>query len=225
MQKQWIVKKATQPLGHQSAGCIFKNPRGMSAGMLIEQAGLEGITRSARPKSATATPTSSSPTPAPRSQDVLKLIDLVRERVHRSAGHRARNGNRSLVEVAAADSGHSAAEWQVRQGGRVPMTSRDDRPPLVHRRCLPAADSAEREVSLRSGAAVAAALVRCRSRGDADRSGRVRVGSMTSTGAPFDACFIALHGGAGEDGRVQQRARAAGRALHRQRPGRPAGWP
>src|SRR5688572_15497148 len=26
MQKQWIVKKASQPLGHQSAGCIFKNP-------------------------------------------------------------------------------------------------------------------------------------------------------------------------------------------------------
>ncbi|MGH7193195.1 MAG: UDP-N-acetylmuramate dehydrogenase, partial [Candidatus Saccharimonadales bacterium] len=24
MQKQWIVKKASQPLGHQSAGCIFK---------------------------------------------------------------------------------------------------------------------------------------------------------------------------------------------------------
>ncbi len=41
MQKQWIIKKAGQPLGHQSAGCIFKNPRGMSAGMLIEQAGLK----------------------------------------------------------------------------------------------------------------------------------------------------------------------------------------
>src|SRR5690606_33686358 len=36
MQKQWILKKAAQPLDHQSAGCIFKNPRGMSAGMLIE---------------------------------------------------------------------------------------------------------------------------------------------------------------------------------------------
>lgn len=44
MQKQWIVKKASQPLAHQSAGCIFKNPRGMSAGMLIEQAGLKGLT-------------------------------------------------------------------------------------------------------------------------------------------------------------------------------------
>jgi UDP-N-acetylmuramate dehydrogenase len=42
MQKQWIIKKAEQPLGHQSAGCIFKNPRGMSAGLLIDQAGLKG---------------------------------------------------------------------------------------------------------------------------------------------------------------------------------------
>ena len=42
MQKQWILKKASQPMSHQSAGCIFKNPRGMHAGMLIEQAGLKG---------------------------------------------------------------------------------------------------------------------------------------------------------------------------------------
>lgn len=42
MRKLWIMKKATQPLSFQSAGCIFKNPRGLSAGALIEQAGLKG---------------------------------------------------------------------------------------------------------------------------------------------------------------------------------------
>lgn len=42
MRKQWIIKKATQPLSFQSAGCIFKNPRGLSTGALIEQAGLKG---------------------------------------------------------------------------------------------------------------------------------------------------------------------------------------
>lgn len=42
MQKHWIIKKANQPLAHQSAGCVFKNPRGMSAGMLIDQAGFKG---------------------------------------------------------------------------------------------------------------------------------------------------------------------------------------
>lgn len=36
-------KKATQPLGAQSAGCIFKNPDGArSAGQLIDEAGLKG---------------------------------------------------------------------------------------------------------------------------------------------------------------------------------------
>ena len=42
MQKQWIVKKAQQPMSHLSAGCIFKNPRGMHASALIDQAGLKG---------------------------------------------------------------------------------------------------------------------------------------------------------------------------------------
>ncbi len=42
MRKVWIMKKATQPFSFQSAGCIFKNPRGISAGSLIDQAGLKG---------------------------------------------------------------------------------------------------------------------------------------------------------------------------------------
>ena len=42
MQKQWIIKRANQPMGHQCAGCIFKNPRGASAGELIEKSGLKG---------------------------------------------------------------------------------------------------------------------------------------------------------------------------------------
>ncbi|MFO1020967.1 MAG: hypothetical protein U0903_09755 [Planctomycetales bacterium] len=42
MRTLWITKKATQPFSFQSAGCIFKNPRGISAGLLIDQAGLKG---------------------------------------------------------------------------------------------------------------------------------------------------------------------------------------
>ncbi|MFP4054268.1 MAG: UDP-N-acetylmuramate dehydrogenase [Phycisphaerae bacterium] len=38
----WIYKKNTQPLGAGSAGCVFKNPRGMSAGALIDKAGFKG---------------------------------------------------------------------------------------------------------------------------------------------------------------------------------------
>jgi len=38
----WIYKKNSQPLNTKNAGCIFKNPRGMSAGALIDRAGLKG---------------------------------------------------------------------------------------------------------------------------------------------------------------------------------------
>ncbi len=80
MQKQWIVKKANQPLGHQSAGCIFKNPRGVSAGMLIEQAGL----KNARVGQAEVSERHANFIIADQgatSNDVLQLIELVRERV------------------------------------------------------------------------------------------------------------------------------------------------
>ncbi len=43
MRKNWILKRSTQPLADQSAGCIFRNPRGLSAGALIEQCGLKGL--------------------------------------------------------------------------------------------------------------------------------------------------------------------------------------
>lgn len=38
----WICKKNSQPLNARNAGCVFKNPRGMSAGALIDRAGLKG---------------------------------------------------------------------------------------------------------------------------------------------------------------------------------------
>lgn len=43
MKKTWIMKRSTQPLADQSAGCIFRNPRGLSAGALIEQCGLKDL--------------------------------------------------------------------------------------------------------------------------------------------------------------------------------------
>ncbi len=80
MQKQWIVKKASQPLGHQSAGCIFKNPRGMSAGMLIEQAGLKN-TRVGQAEVSERHANFIVAEQGATSQDVLQLIELVRGRV------------------------------------------------------------------------------------------------------------------------------------------------
>ncbi len=85
MQKQWIVKKAGQPLSHQNVACVFKNPRGMSAGMLIEQAGLKGtrvggVEVSQRHANFIVAGDGAS------SQDVLRLVDLIRSRVAERLG-------------------------------------------------------------------------------------------------------------------------------------------
>ncbi len=39
----WIYKKNSQPLNTKNSGCIFKNPRGISAGALIDRADLKGM--------------------------------------------------------------------------------------------------------------------------------------------------------------------------------------
>jgi UDP-N-acetylmuramate dehydrogenase len=39
----WIYKKNNQPLNTKNSGCIFKNPRGLSAGAIIDKAGLKGL--------------------------------------------------------------------------------------------------------------------------------------------------------------------------------------
>ena len=80
MQKQWIVKKAAQPLDHQSAGCVFKNPRGMSAGMLVDQAGLKG-TRVGGAEVSERHANFIVAHEGATSDDILQLINQVRERV------------------------------------------------------------------------------------------------------------------------------------------------
>ena len=80
MRKLWIMRKATQPMAHQSAGCIFKNPRGISAGSLVEQAGLKGEKvggAEVSDRHANFIVTSAEATAA----DVLELIERIRERV------------------------------------------------------------------------------------------------------------------------------------------------
>jgi UDP-N-acetylmuramate dehydrogenase len=85
MQKQWIMKKAAQPMSHQRTGCVFKNPRGMSAGMLIEQAGLTG-TRVGGAEVSQRHGNFIVASEGATSTDVLKLIDLIRSRVAERLG-------------------------------------------------------------------------------------------------------------------------------------------
>jgi UDP-N-acetylmuramate dehydrogenase len=85
MRTHWIMKKESQPLGFQSAGCIFRNPRGLHAGALIEQAGLKGTrigSCEVSDRHANFLVTHEGAT----SDDVLRLIDLIRARVHETHG-------------------------------------------------------------------------------------------------------------------------------------------
>jgi UDP-N-acetylmuramate dehydrogenase len=42
MEENYAKKKATQPVTAKSAGCVFKNPEGTSAGRLLDEAGVKG---------------------------------------------------------------------------------------------------------------------------------------------------------------------------------------
>ena len=85
MRTLWIMKKATQPLTFQSAGCIFKNPRGMSAGLLIDQAGLKG-TRIGNAEISDRHANFIVTHPGATARDCLRLIDLARSKVSEQFG-------------------------------------------------------------------------------------------------------------------------------------------
>jgi UDP-N-acetylmuramate dehydrogenase len=81
----WIYKKNTQPLGNGNAGCIFKNPRGISAGALIDRAGLKGKRiggAHVSEKHANFILTDS----GTKASDVLKLINQIRDNVYEKNG-------------------------------------------------------------------------------------------------------------------------------------------
>lgn len=80
MKKTWVMKKASQPMSFQSAGCIFKNPRGQSAGALIEKAGLKGA-RVGKCEISDRHANFIVTEPGATSADLLTLIDLVKTKV------------------------------------------------------------------------------------------------------------------------------------------------
>ena len=87
MRRIWIAKRENQPFGHQSSGCIFKNPTpDLSAGLLIERAGMKG----ARVGGAEVSQRHANfivAGPGTASADVLTLIEQVRRRVAEHSGH------------------------------------------------------------------------------------------------------------------------------------------
>ena len=80
LQKQWILRKASQPMGHQCAGCVFRNPRGTTAGELIEASGLKG-TRIGGAVVSDRHANFIIAEPECTANDVLRLIEIVRSQV------------------------------------------------------------------------------------------------------------------------------------------------
>jgi UDP-N-acetylmuramate dehydrogenase len=77
----WMFKRNTQPLNTKNAGCIFKNPRGLSAGALIDQAALKGLhVGGAEVSNKHANFIIAHP--GCTADDVLKLIKIVQEKVY-----------------------------------------------------------------------------------------------------------------------------------------------
>jgi UDP-N-acetylmuramate dehydrogenase len=76
----WMYKRNSQPLNTKNAGCIFKNPRGLSAGALIDQAGLKGMRvggAQVSEKHANFIVADNGTT----ADDVLRLIKIIQEKV------------------------------------------------------------------------------------------------------------------------------------------------
>ena len=83
----WMYKNSTQPLNTKSAGCMFKNPRGLSAGSLIDRSGLKGH----RVGGAEVSDKHANfivAHPGCTSADVLNLVAEVREKVEAKQGVR-----------------------------------------------------------------------------------------------------------------------------------------
>jgi len=80
VRKAWIQRKAHQPFSFQASAHIFRNPRGLSAAALIEQAGLVG-TRVGGAQVSDRNASYVIADPGTTAHDVLRLIDQVRGRV------------------------------------------------------------------------------------------------------------------------------------------------
>jgi len=80
LKEVWLLKRNSQPLNGRNAGCVFKNPRAVSAGALIDKAGLKN-TRVGGAFVSERHANFIIAEPGASASDVLKLIDIVKNKV------------------------------------------------------------------------------------------------------------------------------------------------
>ncbi|MER3461144.1 MAG: UDP-N-acetylenolpyruvoylglucosamine reductase, partial [candidate division GAL15 bacterium] len=82
--QRWLQQRnATQPVRLPSSGCVFRNPPGDAAGRLIELCGAKGM----RCGGVVVSPVHANylvNTGGGRAEDVLRLVERIRERVRRT---------------------------------------------------------------------------------------------------------------------------------------------
>ena len=179
--KEWLDKRGkTQPTNQPSCGSVFKNPPGDYAARLIEHSGLKGYVMGGAQvseKHANFIINTGSAT----ASDIEQLIYFVQAQV------REKQGVVLQTEVCMVGEAGWLETKDPKQFGRVAV--------------LMGGTAAEREVSLKSGAAVFKAL----------QAQGVDVQAVDVTGSPIDALqglavdrvFNIIHGRGGEDGVLQ----------------------
>ena len=89
MKENFLRKKAVQPVHERTAGCVFQNPEGESAGRLLDQAGMKGKRRGAlyfSPMHANFLVHERTSGAAGRSEDALFLIGEAKRAVRERFG-------------------------------------------------------------------------------------------------------------------------------------------
>ena len=177
------AREASQPLRSKTGGSTFKNPAGRKAWALVDDAGCRGLRRGDAQVSEKHTNFLLNLGSA-TSAEIEALGEDVRARVKAASG----------VEL----------EWEIQRVGVAtdgPLSAGEGKGKALHIAVLMGGWSAEREVSLSSGAGVADALESLGhrvTRIDMDRDVAARLAE-----ARPDLVFNALHGTPGEDGTVQ----------------------
>ncbi len=85
MQKAWIIKRTSQPSGMLGTGRIFKDPLGLGAAELIENAGLRGA-QVGQARVAEASANFIEVYPGASSNDVKQLIEMMKNKVASALG-------------------------------------------------------------------------------------------------------------------------------------------